>query len=121
MKNKNDITHLNQCPVFHIMLREINLEQTLIDHNMKLVTQHIIDGTDMINKETLLNLVDSSMKSYEKIVATFFELPEAYLKSDDGVLKFQLLNKAKDHLVSCLLYTSPSPRDRTRSRMPSSA
>ena len=23
--------------------------------------------------------------------------------------------------VSCLLYTSPSPRDRTRSRMPSSA
>ena len=27
----------------------------------------------------------------------------------------------KDMLSSCLLYTSPSPRDRTRSRMPSSA
>ena len=26
-----------------------------------------------------------------------------------------------DNLESCLLYTSPSPRDRTRSRMPSSA
>ena len=26
-----------------------------------------------------------------------------------------------DELVACLLYTSPSPRDRTRSRMPSSA
>ena len=25
------------------------------------------------------------------------------------------------HILSCLLYTSPSPRDRTRSRMPSSA
>jgi len=25
------------------------------------------------------------------------------------------------HLTTCLLYTSPSPRDRTRSRMPSSA
>ena len=24
-------------------------------------------------------------------------------------------------LITCLLYTSPSPRDRTRSRMPSSA
>ena len=24
-------------------------------------------------------------------------------------------------MVTCLLYTSPSPRDRTRSRMPSSA
>ena len=26
-----------------------------------------------------------------------------------------------DYINSCLLYTSPSPRDRTRSRMPSSA
>ena len=26
-----------------------------------------------------------------------------------------------EYLLSCLLYTSPSPRDRTRSRMPSSA
>ena len=26
-----------------------------------------------------------------------------------------------NHLIACLLYTSPSPRDRTRSRMPSSA
>ena len=26
-----------------------------------------------------------------------------------------------DNIYSCLLYTSPSPRDRTRSRMPSSA
>ena len=26
-----------------------------------------------------------------------------------------------DHAGGCLLYTSPSPRDRTRSRMPSSA
>ena len=25
------------------------------------------------------------------------------------------------HIAPCLLYTSPSPRDRTRSRMPSSA
>ena len=34
------------------------------------------------------------------------------------VVKNTLLKKAME---SCLLYTSPSPRDRTRSRMPSSA
>ena len=28
---------------------------------------------------------------------------------------------ASGGVISCLLYTSPSPRDRTRSRMPSSA
>ena len=31
------------------------------------------------------------------------------------------VNETYKPLISCLLYTSPSPRDRTRSRMPSSA
>ena len=31
------------------------------------------------------------------------------------------MNKVENLDVTCLLYTSPSPRDRTRSRMPSSA
>ena len=31
------------------------------------------------------------------------------------------LNQLLRRVNSCLLYTSPSPRDRTRSRMPSSA
>ena len=35
----------------------------------------------------------------------------------DGLIK---LDK-EDELISCLLYTSPSPRDATLSRMPSSA
>ena len=32
-----------------------------------------------------------------------------------------LLNSEQGKAIGCLLYTSPSPRDRTRSRMPSSA
>ena len=32
-----------------------------------------------------------------------------------------LSNMVEELFKSCLLYTSPSPRDRTRSRMPSSA
>ena len=32
-----------------------------------------------------------------------------------------ILRRNKDQVMTCLLYTSPSPRDRTRSRMPSSA
>ena len=38
---------------------------------------------------------------------------------DEAAIKSSLLNEGVS--VSCLLYTSPSPRDRTRSRMPSSA
>ena len=40
-------------------------------------------------------------------------IPEV-IKMDDGT-------KIKIRKQICLLYTSPSPRDRTRSRMPSSA
>ena len=35
--------------------------------------------------------------------------------------KFYFYPKITDSALSCLLFTSPSPRDRTRSRMPSSA
>ena len=38
-----------------------------------------------------------------------------------AVLGFQQLFESMTGLRTCLLYTSPSPRDRTRSRMPSSA
>jgi len=34
---------------------------------------------------------------------------------------FKLSRQLADHIYPCLLYTSPSPRDRTRPRMPSSA
>jgi len=45
---------------------------------------------------------------------------EAYLQSltsENDTSEFEISPFVK----SCLLYTSPSPRDRTRSRMPSSA
>ena len=43
------------------------------------------------------------------------------LKNEDGILPLQGRPKVFVRDMDCLLYTSPSPRDRTRSRMPSSA
>ena len=37
------------------------------------------------------------------------------------IKELEQINNVKSKAKSCLLYTSPSPRDRTRSRMPSSA
>ena len=34
---------------------------------------------------------------------------------------YEMVDQLRDNSINCLLYTSPSPRDRTRSRMPSSA
>ena len=39
---------------------------------------------------------------------------------DTEILMAKALDKDREYII-CLLYTSPSPRDRTRSRMPSSA
>ena len=39
----------------------------------------------------------------------------------DGKYPYPTDNPRLEALLTCLLYTSPSPRDRTRSRMPSSA
>ena len=50
---------------------------------------------------------------------------EAQILEADATLKIYLENSVgigeHPQHIDCLLYTSPSPRDRTRSRMPSSA
>ena len=42
-------------------------------------------------------------------------------KSFFGAKDANRMNEALNTIMSCLLYTSPSPRDRSLSRMPSSA
>ena len=49
-----------------------------------------------------------------------FHHPPVYAWKLDST-KFFAARSATTTCVTCLLYTSPSPRDRTRSRMPSSA
>ena len=43
------------------------------------------------------------------------------LASTDAEKSNPLFNGGLHHKANCLLYTSPSPRDRQKSRMPSSA
>ena len=68
-----------------------------------------------INTLTVLALV---VASFALIVA----VPVLYASSEDSGRSNRLILLGSAVWVAlCLLYTSPSPRDRTRSRMPSSA
>ena len=58
-------------------------------------------------KSVTMDDIAEEMKISKKTIYTFFANKEALVQS----VVFSI----------CLLYTSPSPRDRTRSRMPSSA
>ena len=55
----------------------------------------------------------------KKIIAST-NIEKTVQEYNDPDLEFELLGRTNDP-DNCLLYTSPSPRDRTRSRMPSSA
>ena len=61
--------------------------------------------------------VNQSLK--EKAISDSIERNANILKklSDKPLDRFDL----EDRIMGCLLYTSPSPRDRQKSRMPSSA
>ena len=48
-------------------------------------------------------------------------IPEMLFSNIDELKKNYLRIVEKDSFTSCLLYTSPSPRDKRQSRMPSSA
>ena len=68
--------------------------------------------------------IDSSAHTYLiDDIETFFTPWHGVLYSGYAfsvLVAMYIKNKMKDYKF-CLLYTSPSPRDRTRSRMPSSA
>ena len=93
------------------------------------------------HNETLVDCRPASHRSLTGPVAYLMELYQAAKDADllgtrkdlEGlvlsaanterrVLEVDLVNELLEQLCDgCLLYTSPSPRDRTRSRMPSSA
>ena len=83
--------------------------------------------------------LDTELRARDNLIfyGRYFGLPYSYLrpKADELLAFAQLTEKAQEKVDNlsggmkrrltiaraCLLYTSPSPRDRTRSRMPSSA
>ena len=79
-------------------------------------TKNSYNGIDNVFFVNLLNLpqIDTDLTPY---VVLNIEEPKHYR------IKEELKNifKEKNIVYSCLLYTSPSPRDRQKSRMPSSA
>ena len=72
-------------------------------NNLAKLNWKIID-LEFINNQNINNYFNVYRNSYDRL--------------NDIAQRF---NSNPNHFNSCLLYTSPSPRDRTRARMPSSA
>ena len=65
---------------------------------------------------------DDDAEFYQAVVNKFVTMLDAHVDANPDMPEFRdrWMFKLED-ISACLLYTSPSPRDRTRSRMPSSA
>jgi len=88
-----------------------------------------MSGIDIVVSDYFMPTVDGAMflrwlRRSEKSPDRFIPFIMASAAADRDIL-FTARDAGVDEFVakpfSCLLYTSPSPRDRTRSRMPSSA
>ena len=76
-----------------------------------------LGGSFMLNAQADLAMANID----EAIPAIKIDAHNAYSMDHTREALGQVSQHISDHIEYCLLYTSPSPRDRTRSRMPSSA
>ena len=106
-------------------LEDISEGSEFSPEKIKIINQRL----DLLNRLTKKHRVQTDL---ELIVlrTTFAEKLESISTSDETLNSLNAeIERAKQNLTKeasslskiCLLYTSPSPRDRTRSRMPSSA
>ena len=58
---------------------------------------------------------------YQKVRNTILGTVAAIGGTVGAIFGYQSIQKSDDAIIACLLYTSPSPRDKRQSRMPSSA
>ena len=83
----------------------------------KLKINEPIENGLTFGENSLIKSKNAALKSKLPAIADDSGLCILSLNNEPGIYSARWAGKSKD----CLLYTSPSPRDRTRSRMPSSA
>mgnify|MGYP003377333955 FL=1 len=109
------------------MLQAIHVDAALVLHKGRIVEERYLNGM----KPTTPHLMFSATKSMAGLMAAVL-VAEGKLDANamvaavlpelaDSAWAGATVRQVMDMTDGCLLYTSPSPRDRTRSRMPSSA
>ena len=91
---------------------ELNKKADAISQDLKYLVNHIKD-TEMRNK------VSAFGKEADRLSWTVNKINSQENNAIANLM--EVTDTASNEYHTCLLYTSPSPRDRTRSRMPSSA
>ena len=110
---------------------DMNDGKFVSDHIVNTLIEEILNDPEKKNKLIFDGYPRSltQAKNLEKLLEKTHQTIDFifFLNVDKNVIVKRIENRkilekrSDDDLKTCLLYTSPSPRDRTRSRMPSSA
>ena len=136
------MTHLLFAAIVFFVILEFAIDQTLSYLNQKAAYGPVPKGAEGIYSEEKrvesiryltakyqLGLASATLSTLLMLAALYFQwfawldsfVRDRFSNSILISLAFIAIASLVSSLASCLLYTSPSPRDRTRSRMPSSA
>ena len=85
--------------MLHDVIEDTGVTKTAIKNQFGNTVADLVDGVSKLNKITFSSRAEAQAENFQKMAMAM----------------------AKDLRVICLLYTSPSPRDKRQSRMPSSA
>ena len=126
MRKKIDLVDLNKENE-RILEDNENIFWLQVDGEKKLATENLIPGNQVYN-EKLIKVKGIEYRTWDpfrsKLAASIFNGLNDFpfkLKSDILYLGVSTGTTVSHISDICLLYTSPSPRDRQKSRMPSSA
>ena len=78
-------------------------------------------GDDKNDKKRVANLNEENSDDEEVLLSQLNHIDSYVFKSKQSMHNLISFNSLRPWMNVCLLYTSPSPRDSFRSRMPSSA
>ena len=116
-------------PIFSKQSKQVKLAEintVIAENNLNAEKQQISNQVDVILKQYTIQkeIVEEYRQTALSNAKTILKVADQQLKNGeiDYLEWAQLINQTVGIKSNyCLLYTSPSPRDRTRSRMPSSA
>ena len=114
--------------LFHGFQKQLNVRtvQSEIEDSLKLITQNYeLNYAGRTDAGVHARSQIISLKTIDNLEPSFFNSLDSLLGDEIKIKKFQKVKNSFhprfNAKSSCLLYTSPSPRDRQKSRMPSSA
>ena len=124
MEKKNPKSLFHFCPYKEVELTKIDDNETSQDESLSSQTLLYVRQEpwqqDLLQRYgNTISLIYATYKTTKYELALFFVV----VKTNVGysvVAEFAVQSETAEH-ITCLLYTSPSPRDATLSRMPSSA